>query len=205
MFLKNVLYKRGPSKIFYVNTALYPQTRPGFQGRALPENAESKNVKPLRKDLGLVNSPARLQINLCFRRNDVLSYYVFQNRFRFPHVFCIIKRSPFCFSDVAFHSACVFAPHKLATVCFCSSSAVACCPLATSSDAAFVFQLLLSIPHSFWFYFVLLHCAFCSSTAAALGRICGPDVVLERVPVVIGCVHAVPNWDRLGPTFQSWV
>ena len=69
---------------------------------------------------------------------------------------------------------------------FCSLSAAAFgskWPLvaavgSTSNDAALVFQLLLSIPHSFWFYFVLLHCAFCSSTAAALGSICGPDVVM---------------------------
>ena len=76
---KNVLYKRGPSKIFYVNRALYPQARLGFQGRAPAENAKSKNVKPLRKDLELVNSPARLEINLSFRRNE-----------RFTILFCLI-------------------------------------------------------------------------------------------------------------------
>ena len=56
MFLKSVLCKRGPSKIFYVNRALYSHLRPGFQGRKSSENAESKNVKPLRKDLGLVDA-----------------------------------------------------------------------------------------------------------------------------------------------------
>ena len=56
MFLKSVLYEWVPRKIFYVNTALYTQKKLKFQGRELPENAKSKNVKPLRKDLGLVNA-----------------------------------------------------------------------------------------------------------------------------------------------------